>query len=435
MTHNINSAEIKRLINCNERSKLDFKREWYAATDKNEHEIIKDFIALTNGNIFNVGKNAYLIIGVKDIEGGENTLHNIQLAQDITIIKKQILQNIRYYANPPIIDFEIDYVLIESTTLLVIRIPPHPYLIKLKKQIFNNYYRVNDILCRSGEGTVIASLEEACAHKLALEKYNNTVKLDKNRNTLSNSDVKDKEKHKETYESKNYNIAKKVCLINTGGFGMTSIAAGILRPKHPSTRVLQIYGINTFLRVSNSSIMPISEIEKIFQMIINEDELIVDVASIVALDFMTHLADYKGTANDFDRYVIPTESSQYSREKTIYTVKRLVSLGVLTKEIRVIFNMNNSYRNTIEKAFSKTIEELEKIGVKCNTSAIIPISKPYFEKFYTSNTEHKKTESNGDTKGSYELNADGTDGTILHQRARKSLAKYFFEINEYIYSI
>lgn len=433
MTHDINPAEIKRLINCNERSKLDFKREWYASTDNKNHEIIKDFIALTNGNIFNVGENAYLIIGVKEVEAGENILNNIQLAQDITKIKSQILQNIRTFAEPPIIDFEIGYVLIENTTLLVIKIPQHPYLIKLKKSIYNNHYRVNDILCRSGEGTVVATLEEANAHILALKKYKNTVKLYKNRNTLSNSDVEDAEKHKETHEPKSYNIAKKVCLINTGGFGMTSIAAGILRPKHPSTRILQIYGINTFLRVSNSSIMPIREIEKIFEMIINEDHLIVDVASIVALDFMNHLADYEGTASDFDRYVIPTESSQYSHKKTIYTVKRLFSLGVLANEIRVIFNMNNSYSNAIENAFCKTIEELEKIGVKCNTSATIPISAPYFGRFYSSDTKNKKIGSDGNIKDFYELKADGTDGSILHQRARKPLTKYFSEINEYIY--
>lgn len=430
MTKHINPKEIEHLINSNENSKVDFKKEWYASTNKNNCEIVKDFIALANGNIFSIGYYGYLIIGVEEKKTGEKILHDIQVVQDIAIVKRQILQNLKNYVTPRFIDFEIDYVIVKNKTLLIIKIPQHPYLLKLKKAIKKNYYREGDILYRAGESTEVAPFELATKHEQALEMY---VSSNNSRSTLSVINVKDEDRHKEVNESKNYNLVKKICLINIGGFGMTSIAAGILRPKHPSTRILQIYGINTFLRVANSSIIPIREIEKIFEIIINEDELIVDIASIVALDFMDRLADYKGTANDFDRYVIPTESSQYSFEKTVYTVKKLFSLGVLAKEIRIIFNMNKASEENVVKAFSKTIEELEKIGIKCNTSAFLPISSSYFERFYTSDTRNKKIGSDSDAKDLYELKADGTDGSILHQRARESLSKCFFEINEYIY--
>ena len=41
--------------------KLDFKRQWYKEADV-KTELIKDIIALANGNIHTIGQNSFLII-------------------------------------------------------------------------------------------------------------------------------------------------------------------------------------------------------------------------------------------------------------------------------------------------------------------------------------------------------------------------------------
>jgi predicted HTH transcriptional regulator len=127
--------EIEILIDLDETSKVDFKKEWYKSTDKNNHEIIKDFVALANGNSHSVGNPAYLICGVKEIKYETNTLHYVILSEDISTTKKQILQNLKNYLEPPITDFEIQLFTIKNKKILAIKIPYQGYLIKLKKKI------------------------------------------------------------------------------------------------------------------------------------------------------------------------------------------------------------------------------------------------------------------------------------------------------------
>ena len=119
----MNIREIEQLIDSSEKSKLDFKREWYKSTDKNNHEIIKDFVALANGNPYSVGNDAYLIVGVEEIENGSNILHNIPTKIDLIALKKQILQNLKNYVDPPITEFEISFIEIRDKNILVIKIP------------------------------------------------------------------------------------------------------------------------------------------------------------------------------------------------------------------------------------------------------------------------------------------------------------------------
>lgn len=169
----MNIKEIEQLINSSEKSKLDFKREWYKSTDKNNHEIIKDFVALANGNPYSVGDDAYLIVGVEEIENGSNILHNISTKIDLIALKKQVLQNLKNYVDPPITEFEISFIEIRAKNILVIKIPQHGYLIKLKKGLHNNRYRIGDILYRAGESTETATYEVAKQIEKSIEKYTN----------------------------------------------------------------------------------------------------------------------------------------------------------------------------------------------------------------------------------------------------------------------
>lgn len=168
----IKQEKLQNLISQKENPKLDFKKEWY--TDDNlKTELIKDIIALTNGNIHTIGQSSYLIIGVKESSSG-NTLYNLELSKTTDDIKKQLLQNLQKYTTPAIQDLDVELVSIESKNIMVISIPFHPYLIILKNKL--KHYTQDSLLYRAGEGTVVADYSTRKSFEKAIEKYNTNVK-------------------------------------------------------------------------------------------------------------------------------------------------------------------------------------------------------------------------------------------------------------------
>ncbi len=143
-------SQLKKLISQKEGSKLDFKRQWYKKEEL-KTELIKDVIALANGNIHTIGEESYLIVGVKEnLDNPENNeLYDVYLERSCDDIKKQLLQNLHNYSTPAIHDLEIGRLTFESKNIMVITIPFHPYLIKLKKKLM--HYEKDTLLYRVGE--------------------------------------------------------------------------------------------------------------------------------------------------------------------------------------------------------------------------------------------------------------------------------------------
>jgi len=181
----MNKEEIENIVQKKESSKLEFKREWYRSINPNQPEIYKDIISLANGDIKNIGKPSFLIIGVKERKNGENIIFDTKLEEDLDIIKKEILQNLRNFTTPHIINFDIEYVLINNINILVLEIPQHPYLIKLKKNIYKNTYRVGDVLYRSNEDVAIADYELA-------NEFQRRINIYKNNKENANNKIKKK---------------------------------------------------------------------------------------------------------------------------------------------------------------------------------------------------------------------------------------------------
>jgi len=160
--------DIRELINKDENAKLDFKREWYKESEL-KTELIKDIIALTNGNIHTIGQSSFLIIGVKENPNSSNFLHNVEFDKNLDDIKKQLLQNLQNIATPSIQDIQMEFFEVESKNILVIQIPFHPYLIVLKDKL--RQFKRDDFLYRAGEGTVVADYATRKAFDDKLTEY------------------------------------------------------------------------------------------------------------------------------------------------------------------------------------------------------------------------------------------------------------------------
>jgi hypothetical protein len=147
--------KLKLLISQNENAKLEFKEQWYHKSQKNE--MIKDIIALANGNPQTVGEEAYLIIGVED---KTKNIKGVNLLKSIAELEQEVLQNINNYATPPITDISFDDSFnINGKKILVITIPTHNYLVYLSKdlQTKRRTERRNSAFYREGEMISIAS--------------------------------------------------------------------------------------------------------------------------------------------------------------------------------------------------------------------------------------------------------------------------------------
>jgi len=146
--------KLKLLISQNENAKLEFKEQWYHKSQKNE--MIKDIIALANGNPQTVGEEGYLIIGVED---KTKSIKGVNLSKSIVELEQEVLQNINNYATPPITDISFDDSFnINGKKILVITISTHNYLICLSKDLqTKRTERRNSAFYREGEMISIAS--------------------------------------------------------------------------------------------------------------------------------------------------------------------------------------------------------------------------------------------------------------------------------------
>lgn len=156
----MNEAELRTLLNQPENPKLEFKREFYQIHHKDQQvrrqqwgELIKDLLALANGNVGFAGKAGYLVIGVDE----QRHLYD---CTDISINKQQILQKVNNYCQPHLPDLQIESIFIGGKNIIVIIIPPTPHLHETTQDIQTSNKRVfpaYTVFVREGDSIITAS--------------------------------------------------------------------------------------------------------------------------------------------------------------------------------------------------------------------------------------------------------------------------------------
>ena len=107
-------AELDDLIKQWENAKVDFKRQWYwnanmpnNIQETHKNELVKDIIALTNGDIYSTDKTAYLIIGIDD-----NTKEPFEFDKTAILpldkLKQQLLTLLNNNAQPEFLALEME---------------------------------------------------------------------------------------------------------------------------------------------------------------------------------------------------------------------------------------------------------------------------------------------------------------------------------------
>lgn len=184
----MNRLEIERLIRQpKESAKIDFKLEMYKLyepkpmvqsniqqwTDKKEQqwaELVKDVLSLTNGNIGTAKEIAYLIIGVDDKLKPDSTLNIKNVIQVPN--RTEIYQKVISYCYPRLPDLQCETLFFEGKNILIISIPPSPYIHRLSKPLKTpkREFSTHTLLVRRGDGEEIYEASPVEQELIAKEK-------------------------------------------------------------------------------------------------------------------------------------------------------------------------------------------------------------------------------------------------------------------------
>lgn len=190
----MDSEKLREIVlEPEESAKLDFKiqlykinepkpseqaeiQKWSQTKEEQWAELTKDILALSNGNINTATKTGYIIIGADDKLKLDGT-PNLRDVGDTVPTRKEILDKVNSYCQPPLPDIQCQKIPLDSIELFVISIPPSPYLHKLSKELKTpkKQYSPHTVLVRRGDGEKIyaASSDE----QIAIEKEKKMVQL------------------------------------------------------------------------------------------------------------------------------------------------------------------------------------------------------------------------------------------------------------------
>ncbi|GAB1472017.1 hypothetical protein MASR2M66_28950 [Chloroflexota bacterium] len=166
----MNPDELNTLIQLKEPEglKIDFKAKFYDINNSDNNikerqwnELVKDILALANGNIGTVGQYGYLIIGIADKINSSGT-RDVFDVTEIPVNQKQVLDKVNSFSKSQLPDLDIEPMLFQGKTIQIIKIPPTPYLYETSKPLVTSKttYHENSVFIRRRDGIGLASTEE-----------------------------------------------------------------------------------------------------------------------------------------------------------------------------------------------------------------------------------------------------------------------------------
>jgi len=164
---------LQQLLAKSETLNLEFKREWYKLDDENQniaraakHELVRDILALANGNTLTAGETAFLIIGASNQRdaNGKRELFDIDPA---LVDEKRILDIVNSFCEPSLAVLHSTTAEIDGKRLSVVIIPPSIHLHETTTELItkdengkSKIYREYTVFVRHSDKVEIASAKE-----------------------------------------------------------------------------------------------------------------------------------------------------------------------------------------------------------------------------------------------------------------------------------
>lgn len=179
----MDSETLRQKLSQQESAKLDFKiklhkifepkpaeaskvKEWANVSNQQWAELVKDILALANGNSGTAAETGFLIIGAAD-KLNPNGSRDLRDVGDLVPTEREILDKVTSYCRPQSIEIKCCTIVLDEKNLLVVSISPSSYLYSLTKALKTpkETYSPHAVLLRryDGEATYTASPEEQAA--------------------------------------------------------------------------------------------------------------------------------------------------------------------------------------------------------------------------------------------------------------------------------
>lgn len=146
----------------------------------------------------------------------------------------------------------------------------------------------------------------------------------------------------------------KIGVINfSGNVGKSTVARHLLAPRMNNAQIISVESINS--DGTEEDAVRGKQFGDLIEALALMDNVVVDIGASNVEDFISRMAQYRGSHEDFDYFVIPTVGKQKQQRDTISTIDALTELGIPAKKIRVVFNMVE-IEDAPERVFSGIFE-------------------------------------------------------------------------------
>lgn len=159
--------QLHQLLNQSETAYLDFKRKFKLYHEDGSHnhlekdELIKDILALANGNEYIASRDKHLIYGADDRRQPDTPrqLYNVDTK---TPDRTTLLNMINAACRPNLTDINCETITLDQHGLFVITIPPTPHLHEITRHLKTPHtvFHENTVFMRRHETTGCASTQE-----------------------------------------------------------------------------------------------------------------------------------------------------------------------------------------------------------------------------------------------------------------------------------
>lgn len=129
----------------------------------------------------------------------------------------------------------------------------------------------------------------------------------------------------------------KIATLNfSGNVGKSTVATHLLKPRIPNAEYIAVESINADEGVGEA--VRGKQFGQLQEDLMLLDAAVVDIGASNVEDVMRLMAQYEGSHEDFDVFVVPATREAKQVRDTIATIKALGGLGVEPTKIRVVFN-------------------------------------------------------------------------------------------------
>ncbi len=141
----------------------------------------------------------------------------------------------------------------------------------------------------------------------------------------------------------------KIAVINfSGNVGKSTVAKHLLMPRMNGAELIAIETINA--DEGSDETVRGKQFGRLQEQLLAVEDAVVDIGASNVEDVMKLMAQYRGSHEDFDIFVIPSVKEGKQVKDTIATIEGLRAMGVPARKIRVVFNKLEA-DETVEEAF------------------------------------------------------------------------------------